>query len=415
LVERGHLIAHQDATLEERFDDEAWHVARPVEVDFISYPYEWTFGQLKDAALLTLSLQAAAMRAGMHLKDASAYNVQYHEGRPVLIDALSFELADEDSPWVAYRQFCEHFLAPLALMAQRDVRSGLMLRDFVDGIPLDLAVRLLPTSSRLRFGQATHLHLHARAQRQHAAPRATGQGSRPKISRSRLEALLASLRSAVEGLGWEPGGTQWAEYGETTSYSEQAAAAKVALVNRMLRQTSGEWVWDVGANTGYFSRLASDLGRKVIALDGDAAAAERHYRYLKEIGSTSVTPLVVDLANPSPGLGWAHQERKSLLERANADVVMALALVHHLAIGNNVPLPMLSRFFAQLGRELVIEFVPKSDPRVSAMLASRADVFPDYTLDGFRRAFSADWEPVEEEPIEGSDRVLFLFQRRAGG
>jgi SAM-dependent methyltransferase len=278
----------------------------------------------------------------------------------------------------------------------------------------------LPWSSRLRFGLASHLHLHARAQAQHAQAQhaqaqhaqAAGGSRRPRLSRSRLEALLDSLRSTVQGLRWEPAGTEWAEYGETTSYSPTAAASKLELVGRMLRQASGQRVWDLGANTGYFSRLAADLGRNVIAIDGDAAAAERHYRYLTEIDSTLVMPLVVDLANPSPALGWAHRERKSLLERANADVVMALALVHHLAIGNNVPMPMVSEFFARLGRELIVEFVPKTDPRVAAMLASRRDVFAEYSLDGFRRAFDADWEVVEQAPVSDSERSMFHFRRR---
>jgi hypothetical protein len=412
LVGRGWLLAHEEAPIDRRFDDAAWRVLRPRELGFISYPYEWTFGQLKDAALLTLSIQSAALGAGMMLKDASAYNIQFDEGRPVLIDGLSFERVTDDAPWVAYRQFCQHFLAPLALMALRDVRCGLMLRDFIDGIPLDLAAGLLPGTSRLRFGLATHLHLHARAQRASGAPADGGRAREAKLSRGRLEALLDSLRSAVEGLRWEPVGTEWAEYGETTSYSQAAAEDKARLVREMLERAGGEWVWDLGANTGYFSRLAADLGRRVVAPDGDAAAAERHYRYLRDTEARAVLPLVMDLANPSPALGWAHTERRSLVERANADVLMALALVHHLAIGNNVPLPMVSRFFAQLGRGAIVEFVPKSDPRVAGMLATRADVFPDYSIEGFRRAFSADWELVDEQPVADSQRTLFLFRRR---
>ncbi|HVM29460.1 MAG TPA: hypothetical protein VM305_01630 [Candidatus Limnocylindrales bacterium] len=412
LVGRGWLLPHEEAAIDQRLDESAWRVIRPLELDFISYPYEWTFGQLRDAALLTLSVQSRAMAAGMMLKDASAYNIQFHEGRPVLIDALSFERADEDAPWIAYRQFCQHFLAPLALMALRDVRCGLMLRDFIDGIPLDMAAGLLPATSRLRFGLATHLHLHSRAQRTSTRPAAADRAAQVKLSRGRLEALLDSLRSAVEGLRWEPTGTEWAEYGETTSYSQAAAESKARLVRQMLDRTDGDWVWDLGANTGYFSRLAADMGRRVVAVDGDAGAAERHYRYLRETDGTSVLPLVIDLANPSPALGWAHRERRSLVERANADVLVALALVHHLAIGNNVTLPLVSRFFAQLGRAAIVEFVPKSDPRVARMLATRADVFPNYSIDGFREAFSADWELVDEQPIEDSERTLFLFRRR---
>jgi ribosomal protein L11 methylase PrmA len=168
----------------------------------------------------------------------------------------------------------------------------------------------------------------------------------------------------------------------------------------------------VGANTGAFSAIAAGLGRSVVALDGDAAAAERHYRRLRATGASTVLPLVVDLTNPSPALGWASAERRSLLERANADVVLALALVHHLAIGNNVPLSMISDFFARLGRRLILEFVPKSDPRVAAMLASREDIFPAYTLDGLREAFANRWELVADASVEDSKRVLLSFRRR---
>ncbi|MDQ3937786.1 MAG: SAM-dependent methyltransferase, partial [Chloroflexota bacterium] len=167
LIEQDRLIVHEEAPVAEAFDSQAWMVLKPRPLEFISYPYEWTFGQLKDAALLTLAAQRDAITVGMTLKDASAYNVQFDNGQPLLIDALSFERRQDDEPWVAYRQFCQHFLAPLALMALRDVRCGLLLRDFVDGIPLDLAATLLPWRSRLRTGLAAHLHLHARAQQRH--------------------------------------------------------------------------------------------------------------------------------------------------------------------------------------------------------------------------------------------------------
>ncbi|HUG48928.1 MAG TPA: SAM-dependent methyltransferase [Candidatus Limnocylindria bacterium] len=411
LVERGWLVAHTEVDRALAFDDRAWKVLEVERVPFVSYPYEWTFGQLKDAALLTLDVQAAAIEAGMTLKDASAYNVLFDGARPVLIDGLSFEHRAEDEPWVAYRQFCQHFLAPLALMALRDVRAGLLLRDFIDGIPLDLAAGLLPGSSRLRLGLAAHLHLHARAQRDHATDGARPDNRAAKLSRGRLEALIESLRSAVGGLRWQPSGTEWSEYGETTSYSPAGAASKRVIVERFLGATDGEWVWDLGANTGFFSRLAGDSGRKVVALDADPGAAERHYLHLRETQTAGILPLVMDLTNPSPSLGWAHRERRSLVERANADVLIALALVHHVAIGNNVPLPQLSGFLAELGRQLIVEFVPKSDPRVAAMLASRHDVFPDYSLDGLKAAFAADWRLVDEEPVEDSERTLLRFHR----
>jgi len=415
LVDKGWLVEHAREDTSKAFDADAALVLRPRELAFISYPYEWTFSQLKDAALLTLDVQAAAIAAGMTLKDASAYNVTFDAGRPVLIDALSFEPRADDQPWIAYRQFCQHFLAPLALMARRDVRCASLLRDFIDGIPLDLAARLLPSTSRLQPGLAMHVHLHSRAQRGVLAgdgePRQR-QRAEVRMSRSRLEALIDSLHRTISGLSWDPARTQWAAYGETTSYSEAAAASKLRLVDAFLRATDGARVWDLGANNGAFSKLAADQGRSVTAIDGDQGAAELLYRDLKSDSDGRIMPLVADLSNPSPALGWAHRERRSLAERANADTLMALALVHHLAIGNNVPLRDVSSYFAQLGRQLIIEFVPKEDTRVRAMLADRRDVFDGYSLEGMLMAFGPDWHLLEQVQIEDSPRTLLRFSRR---
>jgi hypothetical protein len=358
----------------------------------------------------------------MRLKDASAYNVQFDAGRPILIDSLSFERADPTEPWPAYRQFCQHFLAPLALIAYRDPRLGLLSRDHLDGVPLDMAAALLPARTRLRPGLMAHLHMHARAQRRAGGP-AAGRGSgagagvaaRPRrMSRLGQEALLDNLRRTVEGLRWRERGT-WVDYGVQTSYTERGAASKRAIVDRMLAAAGGRTVWDVGANVGTYSGVAAEAGRQVLAFDMDPGAVERHWRSLDDAGRAAILPLVMDLTNPSPDLGWALEERRSILRRGPADVVMALALVHHLAIGNNVPLPMLSALFARLGRWLIVEFVPKEDPMTQRLFAARRDVFGGYSLDGLRAALERDFRIVEEVRIEDSLRTLFLAERRAAG
>ena len=162
LIAKGRLIGHAEAPLSAAATADARAVIAPEPIEFISYPYEWTFGELKDAGLLTLDVELEALAAGWTLKDASAYNVQFRDGRPVMIDSLSFEPHEDGTPWVAYRQFCEHFLAPLALMARRDVRLASLLRADPDGVPLDLAKGLLPWRTRLNFGLLSHLHLHAK-------------------------------------------------------------------------------------------------------------------------------------------------------------------------------------------------------------------------------------------------------------
>lgn len=417
LVERGMLVGHEEAGLEDAFDASAHAVIKPEPIDFISYPYEWTFGELRDAALLTLDAQSEALSQGMTLRDASAYNVQFRGVQPVLIDSLSFERLEPDAPWIAYQQFCEHFLAPLALMAMRDIRCGRLLRSSVDGIPLDMAAGLLPASSRLRLGLGAHLHLHARSQKQHGD--ASGSGRKARLSLSRQTALIESLRSTVSGLRWEPEGTEWADYADHTSYDDEATRSKEAIVRAMLDAAAGSsgagggaTVWDLGANTGRYSAIASGLGRRVLAFDVDPAAAERHYRSLRRDGRTDTTPLVMDLADPSPALGWAHRERRSLEERGGDGVLMALALVHHLAIGRNVPLPMLLGWLAELGSESIIEWVPREDPMAQRLLAAREDIFGRYTEDEFRAASAERWVEVERASIGGTLRVLYHLRRR---
>ncbi|MEO5985436.1 MAG: SAM-dependent methyltransferase, partial [Candidatus Limnocylindria bacterium] len=389
-------------------------VIRPRRIDMISYPYEWAFSQLKEAALLTLELQSRALDAGMRLKDASAYNIQFDAGRPILIDSLSFESAPATEPWPAYRQFCEFFLAPLALIAHRDARCGLLLREFIDGVPLDLAARLLPGRTKLNLGLSAHIHLHASAQRRAAkeAPPVDG-AARPsrRVSQTGQRALLDSLRRTVSGLRWKPE-SHWAGYATTTSYTDAATASKGRTVREMLAAAEGATAWDVGANTGVYSAMAAEAGYRVVAWDQDAASVEAHWLRVRGDGNPAVLPLILDLANPSPAIGWALEERGSFLERGEPDLILALALVHHLAIGNNVPLPSVARLFARMAPKAIVEFVPKDDPMTRRLLAARRDIFDGYTLDGFRRAFEGSFRIVREAAIEESTRTLFLLERK---
>ena len=414
LVADGLLVDHEEVDVEVAARPEAVAVIRPRLLDFISYPYEWSFSQLKDAALLTLEIQSRALDAGMRLKDASAYNVQLDGGRPILIDSLSFEVSPVTEPWPGYRQFCEHFLAPLALISYRDARCGLMLRDFIDGIPLDMAARLLPGRTRLNLGLASHLHVHAGAQRRAASAAPATDGDRPparRISETGQRALLDSLRRTVEGLRWTPSG-HWAGYATTTSYTEAATASKAAIVREMLDAIGGHSLWDLGANTGVYSTIAAEAGYRVVAWDSDAASVDAHWRSVRGADGPPILPLVGDLVNPSPSIGWALEERASFLDRADADALLALALVHHLAIGNNVPLPAVAAHFARIAPNAVIEFVPKEDPMTRRLLAARKDIFDTYSIEGFRGAFGEPFEIVREAPITDSPRTLFLLRRR---
>lgn len=407
------LIPHTEAHVEPVVPEAVYKVIRPERVRFISYPYEWSFSQLKDAALVTLAIQKRALKYGMSLKDASAYNIQFHNGKPTLIDTLSFERYQEGAPWVAYKQFCQHFLAPLALMSLADVRLNQLMRVYIDGIPLDLASRLLPFSSRFNFGLLTHIHLHARAQAQYsdAAVKESAQGGR-RMSRQALQELIENLEGTLRKLEWKPVGTEWGEYYSITNYTDAAFAHKKEIISGWVERVGPSLVWDVGANNGVFTRLASEQGIAAIAFDIDAAAVEQNYRQVKTARETNLLPLLQDLTNPSPALGWHARERDAFLERAPADMVFALAVIHHLAISNNVPLPLLADFFHDMGKWLVIEFVPKSDSQVQKLLASRLDIFDHYTLEDFEQAFGARFTIHEKVNVRESERYLYLMERR---
>jgi hypothetical protein len=323
------LVPHQEADLKLARTPDAYKVLKPAQIPFISYPYEWSFSQFQDAALATLRIQKAAFEKGMVLKDASAYNIQFHEGRPVFIDTLSFETYREGSPWVAYRQYCEHFLGPLALMAYRDVRLSQLLRRHIDGIPVDLASSLLPAKTRLKGGLLMHLHMHAKSQARHQDNAKGAKAAR--VSRAGLQGIIDSLESTTRALELKSNTGVWADYYSDTNYSETAAAHKAELVAAYIERAAPSAVWDLGGNVGRYSRLAAERGIFTLSLDLDPAAVELNYRACRKEGIKTLLPLVIDLTNPSPDLGWAHQERASLQSRGPADLLMALALIHHLA------------------------------------------------------------------------------------
>ncbi len=409
------LVAHKEVDLALAPRPKiAYKVIQPENIDFISYPYEWCFNQLKDAAILTLAIARRALEFGMSLKDASAYNIQFQHGRPIFIDTLSFEKYEEGMPWIAYKQFCQHFLAPLALMAKTDIRLGQLLKNHIDGIPLDLASKLLPASTKLSFGLSTHIHLHARSQKKYADKNVSQQEvvSKGKFTKSTMLALFDSLLSTVRSLNVKTIETEWADYYQDNNYTESSFEAKRDLVRSFVSQISPKTVWDLGANTGEFSRAASDLGIPTVAFDIDPGAVQQNYDLVKKNKEKYMLPLVMDLTNPSPALGWHNAERSSMQARGPVDLVMALALIHHLAIANNVPLLKVASYFKDLGEHLIIEFVPKEDSQVKRLLASRLDIFPDYTHDGFRQAFEQHFILLEEKLVEGSKRTLFLMQRK---
>ncbi|MFC1514696.1 SAM-dependent methyltransferase [Candidatus Omnitrophota bacterium] len=408
LVDSGLLVPHDEADIEPDDPSKAYKVIKPQGLPFISYPYEWSFSQLKDAALATLEIQKRSLDIGMTLKDCSSYNIQFRKGRPVLIDTFSFERYVEGSPWVAYRQFCQHFLAPLALMSYKDIRLSQLLRIYIDGVPLDLASLLLPIRTRLRFSLLSHIHLHAKSQK-HFADKAPDL-SRCRMSRLSFLGLIDSLESAVRGLRIPRQPTEWGDYYGHTNYSQDALQHKKDIVSEFLERTKPGMVWDLGANAGLFSRLAGDKGMQTISFDIDPLAVEKNYLDCVKNAETNILPLLLDVTNPSPGIGWANEERASILKRGPADTVLALALIHHLAISNNLPLNRIAKFFSKICKNLIIEFIPKSDSQVQRLLLTREDIFSGYTREDFERAFEKYFTIQDSVNIKDSQRAVYLMQ-----
>lgn len=410
LVATGLMVSHEEA-MADNAGAGAYKTIKPSEVPFISYPYEWCFSQLKDAALLTLDVQSRALAHGMSLKDASAFNVQFVDGKPVFIDTISFERYQEGKPWVAYRQFCMHFLAPLALMSYCDIRLGEWFRISVEGVPLELAASLLPFSSRLRPSLFMHIHMHARSQKRYAGKEIEEKKLVAGMSRFALLALVDSLEGAVKRLTWDPQGTEWADYYQDTNYTLEGLNRKKELVSEFIGLTGAKSAWDLGSNDGTFSRVASSMGIETISFDIDSACVEKNYRTVKSGGEKHLLPLYQDLTNPSPGIGWASKERASLAARGPCDLAMALALIHHLAISNNIPLRLIASYFASLCSWLIIEFVSKEDSQVQRLLATRIDIFDSYDVDCFESEFKLHFEIVKKSAIKDSSRLLYLMKR----
>jgi hypothetical protein len=414
LVRKRYLIEHEEVSIGNAFSDDVYKVIKPCLIPFISYPYEWCFSQYKNAGLLTLEIQRTALEYGMSLKDASAYNIQFIDCKPVLIDTLSFEKYTEGKPWVAYRQFCQHFLGPLAVICYRDVRLGQLMRVFIDGLPLDLVSGLLPFRTKTKFSLLSHIHLHSKAQK-----RFSDKGFNDKkrrISRIGFISIIDSLKSAVQSLNWDPEKTVWSDYYDKTNYTERGFAQKREIVSIFLDKILDEikdakTLWDFGSNVGEFSRISASKRLQTISFDADPHVVEENYLKAVREGEKNLLPLLCDLTNPSPDIGWENKERSSLLKRGPADIVLALALIHHLAISNNVPLSNLAKFFSTICNALIIEFIPKSDTRVQQLLSTRQDIFRDYNQECFEHEFKSYFSVLNSVHVKDSERSIYLMRK----
>ena len=383
-------------------------------IPFVSYPYEWSFDMLKDAALHMLDLVLHSASHGFTLKDATAYNIHFVGSRPILVDILSLAKYVPGSPWMGYTQFCEQCLFPLALSAHRGVHFQPFLRSYLEGIPLHVMKPLLGGLGWRKAGMFQHVLLQSFLQNgfQDTPPALKTSFQKLAFSLDHVTAMVRAMKKVVTSLHVRSR-SHWVGYAEHRSYAASAIEAKQRFVDKHLEIMRPDTVWDIGCNTGEFSLIARKHAELVIAMDADPDSVNHLYRHCRDARLQGILPLVMDVTNPSPGLGWHNRARQSLLERGKPTAVLMLAVLHHLCLTHNVPFGYIFDFLSGVDAKYVmIEFVPKSDPMVKTLLTNREDVYPWYHPAAFEAEAFKSFAPVDQLELSPGGRVVYCLQRR---
>jgi ribosomal protein L11 methylase PrmA len=417
------LIAEGSAIAEQRVEprglphdfDGARYVVQHPKLPFVSYPYEWCFTALKRAALLHLDIQIQCLERDVTLSDASAYNVQFLGPKPIFIDSLSFRRYHEGEFWMGHKQFCEQFLNPLLLRALLGVPHNAWYRGGLEGIPAAELSRLLPLRRKMSWNVLSNVVMPASFQRAATGAADPKIPSTAQLPRAAMQRMLERLRRWISAL--EPadrGKTVWSEYADHTSYAADETERKRVLIAEFAASTRPRMIWDIGCNRGDYAKVALEGGAAyAVGFDFDQGALDAAFARA-ETERLNFLPLFLDLANPTPSQGWAERERGGLTNRASADAILGLALVHHLAIARNIPLEEVVAWLVGLAPNGIIEFVPKSDPMVQHLLRLREDIFDDYSEEAFSNNLRARAEIVRVADVSASGRRLFWFARCEG-
>ena len=408
LIDQGLLISHIE--LKENFTDETdfFLTLLPKQIDFISYPYEWCFDQLKDSALACLNMMKIGISEGLILKDANPFNFQLVDGRSALIDSLSFEIYNPDLPWIAYRQFCEGFLFPLMINHYLGQDFQQLLAIYPDGIPASLIAKILPWKSRFNLGTWLHVFL------QHTINKKDKSGKARDISfsESKLVRMLDNLYSIISSLKFHSSAEQdWSGY-YREAHDDMYIVEKLRIFERWIGELEFASALDIGTNLGIFAKALTRKGSRIIATDMDSRCINQLYLKIKDSGDKNVHPLIIDIANPPARGGFNNAERKSFSERAQSELVSALAVIHHLVLIRNIPLAGIASYFSSIcSKSLIVEFVPLSDPKVQWMLSNKKTFHQPYNTEAFENAFLPFFLIEEMQKIPGTERVIYRMRK----
>ncbi|OOQ59562.1 SAM-dependent methyltransferase [Mucilaginibacter pedocola] len=410
LIDKGLMVKHQAVELADAYAGNYKQIY-PEQLSFISYPFEWSYGQWRQMIIAYLRINEMAMAHGMILKDASPYNFTYVNERCVLIDTLSFDFYEDGTPWKAYRQFCEEILSPFLLMHYKDPLWARLSRASITGLPLPFVSAQLPFSTRFNNLCLMHIHLHARFKTKGGSGSTASAGG--GFNKQKLNYLFGSIKDGVKKYKAPLlRNSIWDEYYENDIESEKYMADKISVIKTWLGNAKPKATVDIGANTGKFSVIAAEFSEKVYALEGDIYCVEDIYKAIKKIPGNKITTVVADIVDPSPGLGWANTEKASLLQRINGDMIMALAVIHHLCLTRNIPLHFVAKLFADMTtRYAIVEFVPKEDNKSQLLLKNKGDIFDEYTEAHFVECFSQHFKPAAVHSCEDSLRKLYLWEK----
>ena len=400
-IDRGLLVPFEKT--------DSAHIFKLQKLPVVTYPYEWGFEQLKQAALLTLDMTLLALNHGLTLKDATAFNVQPYQERMVFIDHTSFEPTDCKMPWRPYSQFCKHFLAPLLMASRTGRHINKHFRLNLDGLDLGEAAAALPFKDRFNPAILIHIYMHNALTKSHEH-----SNDQPKnIKRSGDQKnYIEHLRRVIDKIQAPRYCTEWHDYYANTNYKDTSFCEKERLIQGMIEAQHYSCIWDLGANNGHFSRLVAPQADIVISMDIDHAAVDFNVTENKRQKLNNIYPLVMDITNPSPALGFANRERLLIGDRAQPNMMMALALIHHLTITYNIPFHMTAQHLRNYDSDLIIEFVGREDSQVQKLLCNKDHSYEQYNREAFEEAFFALFQCSAQNDIVGTKRTLYYLKPR---